>query len=145
MQPVKINYEMILKGIEVIKRLDRYFAEKKEAEEVEKEERLQYLDIAREDHDVLCSCSLCEEYQELNEEFQKSVCEACRGHKYWCRGCDSTRRLEVLTKLGVSEEFFHDVIRKKYFGCCSLEMAPCYVCNYNEGTFWQDAPNLIKK
>ncbi len=64
MQAVKINYEMILKGIEVIDKLDTYYAEKKEAE---KERRLQYLDIAREDHDVLCSCSLCEEYQELNE------------------------------------------------------------------------------
>ncbi len=64
MQAVKINYEMILKGFEVFNKLDTYYAEKKEAE---KEKRFQYLDIVREEHDLFCSCSLCKEYQELNE------------------------------------------------------------------------------
>ncbi len=56
MQAVKINYEMILKGIEVINKLDTYYAQKKEE-----------VNIAREQHDMYCSCSLCNEVFDMTK------------------------------------------------------------------------------
>jgi hypothetical protein len=62
MQPVKINYEMILKGLEIMKIIDNHYEEKRN--------RLQYLEAEIQNHSGLCDCMYCKEYEKNNMDVE---------------------------------------------------------------------------
>ena len=66
--------------------------------------------------------------RDMDELYDDDKCKACNNMRVWCRGCGGPNKIDAMIEAGIPKDTAK-YIRDIQFGCCSLPMVPCYLCN----------------